>query len=360
MNDSRPKFRIVDLFCGMGGLTIGASQACKELGIELEIALANDLNPDCALFYKRNFKNELNIYFDGDIKTLNTEFSEGNLLLGEIDVLFAGPPCQGHSNLNNQTRRNDPRNSLYFETIEFIVNSLPKYFLIENVPSVVHSHENVVDLSLDRLSKAGYSVTDYVVEFKSLGVAQLRKRHIMIGEYKSSSLKRSFLSDVSSRYSQKSLKDVIGDLMDVESTDLFDTPSMMKPENRQRADYLISNNLYDLPNEFRPLCHQKEHSYKSMYGRLNWDKPSQTITGGFGSMGQGRFIHPEQARVITPHEAARIQGIPDGLDFSSVQKRTSLHQMIANAVPPVLSKEFLIEVNKDVNYGHGNKRKKQF
>jgi DNA (cytosine-5)-methyltransferase 1 len=75
---------------------------------------------------------------------------------------------------------------------------------------------------------------------------------------------------------------------------------------------------------------------KSVYGRLSWDRPAQTITSGFGSMGQGRYVHPLRRRVITPHEAARLQGLPDFFSFDSVVGRTLLHEMIGNAVPPQL------------------------
>ena len=75
-----------------------------------------------------------------------------------------------------------------------------------------------------------------------------------------------------------------------------------------------------------------------MYGRLNWQLPAQTITSGFGSIGQGRYMHPSLARALTPHEAARIQGFPDYFDFSAVVKRAGLATMIGNAVPPALSR----------------------
>ena len=71
-----------------------------------------------------------------------------------------------------------------------------------------------------------------------------------------------------------------------------------------------------------------------MYGRMFWDKPAQTLTSGFGSMGQGRYVHPKKRRLITPHEAARLQGIPDFFDFGSVSTLSALREMIANAVPP--------------------------
>jgi DNA (cytosine-5)-methyltransferase 1 len=74
-----------------------------------------------------------------------------------------------------------------------------------------------------------------------------------------------------------------------------------------------------------------------MYGRLKWDEPAQTVTTGFGSMGQGRYVHPSCCRTITPHEAARLQTLPDFFDFSAVETRQAWARMIGNAVPPLLS-----------------------
>jgi DNA (cytosine-5)-methyltransferase 1 len=108
----------------------------------------------------------------------------------------------------------------------------------------------------------------------------------------------------------------------------------MTEDNLRRVKFLFDRNMYDLPNRQRPDCHRNGHSYKSMYGRLHWNKPAQTITTGFGSMGQGRFVHPRKPRMITPHEAGRVQGLPDFLDFSVATKRATLQALIGNAVPP--------------------------
>jgi DNA (cytosine-5)-methyltransferase 1 len=108
-------------------------------------------------------------------------------------------------------------------------------------------------------------------------------------------------------------------------------------------EWLLKNREYDLPNERRPTCHQSNHSYRSMYGRLRWERPAQTITSGFGSMGQGRYVHPSRARTLTPHEAARLQFLPDFMDFSVVKRRGALAQMIGNAAPPLLT-TVLVEV----------------
>ena len=87
----------------------------------------------------------------------------------------------------------------------------------------------------------------------------------------------------------------------------------------------------------RPDCHRfKDHDYRAVYGRLRADLPAPTITTGFGSPGQGRFTHPRFARTITPHEAARLQFIPDFFRFRT-EKRKRLQELIGNSVPPKMA-----------------------
>ncbi len=129
----------------------------------------------------------------------------------------------------------------------------------------------------------------------------------------------------------------IDDLQHIDGRTLFDTAAVPTPDNERRINWLFDNEAHNLPNAERPVCHRNDdHSYGSMYGRLFWDQPAQTITSGFGSMGQGRFVHPRSRRTITPHEAARLQFLPDSMDFSSVDTRVGLATMIGNAAPPVL------------------------
>lgn len=326
--------RIVDLFSGLGGLTVGALEAARELGLNFEIYLASDFEESCASFYAKNFGKYTTHFHSGDIVDLNVY----NLENPKIDYLFAGPPCQGHSDLNNKSRRNDPRNDLYLETLKVIEYFQPTVFVIENVPSVIHSEQGVVEELKNSVSNK-YYIQELVVDFEELGIAQTRKRHIVIGTtYK---IEFDLYYQLRSGIDKNNLRDVIGDIGQNSGSTLFETASRMTAVNRQRANYLYDNNEYDLPNNLRPKCHQGTHSYKSMYGRLSWEKPAQTITGGFGSMGQGRFLHPQHRRVLTPHEAARVQGLPDWLDYTTVKKRGELHQMIGNAVPPILSKRII-------------------
>lgn len=113
-------------------------------------------------------------------------------------------------------------------------------------------------------------------------------------------------------------------------------PSVTK--HMERIEHLFENDLYDLPDHLRPDCHKnKKHTYPTSYGRLKWNEPSSTITRGFSTMGQGRFVHPLRKRTLTPHEAARIQGFPDFFYFETPKKQGELHLMIANAEPPKIS-----------------------
>jgi DNA (cytosine-5)-methyltransferase 1 len=137
----------------------------------------------------------------------------------------------------------------------------------------------------------------------------------------------------------------IGDLRTCSRSDMFDTPSKPTATNFMRIEYLFSKGVFDLPDRLRPDCHRlKTHTYRSVYGRLRLDQPAQTITSGFGSMGQGRYVHPTQRRMITPHEAARLQMIPDYFDLREVPNRTALAEIIGNAVPPKLAFVFALEL----------------
>ncbi|MEH6353104.1 DNA cytosine methyltransferase [Pseudomonas sp. 3JA] len=347
--------KIADLFCGMGGLTIGAAAAAQELKLKLEINFACDIDSEAVSFYKKNFESNLESFYDGDISDIvsdsfaaeqSTNEEQISKRHSDLDFLFAGPPCQGHSNLNNHSRRSDPRNYLYLKTIRFIQLSKPKFFLIENVPSVIHSSESIIDKSLALLESFGYQAKEIVIDFMRIGIPQSRKRHVIFG-----CLTGNIDKILSNIYTdeKKVLSDVLEDLLDTSESDLFNTASKMTNVNLARAEYLFSQNCYDLPNHLRPKCHQQAHSYKSMYGRMKWDEVAQTMTSGFGSMGQGRYLHPLRKRVITPHEAARIQGLPDWLDYSEVKSRSSLQKMIGNAVPPALSKRFVLSAIGEQN-----------
>lgn len=341
---------LIDLFCGCGGFSLGAMEAASANNINLRIDLAIDLDKDCIEVYKNNINNAK--VFNKDICEIlpgnigaGLSFEEKQLQrkIGKIDIILAGPPCQGHSNLNNKTRRNDPRNQLYLKVIRAIEVLKPKIAIIENVTAIKFDKSGLINKSEEFLTNLGYKVELIEINARNFNVAQNRKRLLLVAY--NLVFHRTLEKYIKTINNDKlSLKDVIGDLVEEpeDKDSIFYIASKDSPQNKKRINYLFDNDLYDLPNNLRPNCHsEKIHSYVSMYGRLKMDLPAQTITSGFGSMGQGRYVHPLKKRVLTPHEAARIQGFPDYFAFDTLNNRGSLHRMIGNAVPPPVSATIL-------------------
>lgn len=344
---------MVDLFSGCGGMTLGAFEALRYNELSPKIEFAIESNETVASYYEKNFSSFLKKMSAVAIENLIATFPGDKITqqdkriaeqTGRFDLLLAGPPCQGHSRLNNYTRSNDPRNLLYLKVVRFAEITLPEIIIIENVTNIIRDNHKVVDKSSEKLSDLGYNVLNLSLNIADYGVAQNRKRHIQVAT------KRKIELDLTEYKSKSELSYVIDDILDEardRKDDIFYYPSTTK--HRERIDYLFDNDLYDLPNDLRPDCHKtKKHTYPSCYGRLKWDKPSTTITRGFGTMGQGRFIHPKRRRTISPHEAARIQGFPDFFDFLGVGVRKDLHLMIANAVPPRIIAIILNEIIKQI------------
>lgn len=351
--------RVVDLFSGCGGMSLGVREACDALGLPFEVAGAFDIERAALDVYERNFATgrllptDLGLVLNKDLEAPPSD-QEFALLdsVGATDFLVAGPPCQGHSNLNNTTRRNDPRNELYFRVARFAELASPRFVLVENVMTVTKDKSRVVTRTKDALREMGYAASEAVVDLWTIGVPQMRRRHLLFAYLPN---KGPFRENVESadavalRYSvdPRTLKWAIEDLVDLgdsERADSMNVPCRPLPITQKRIDYLFDHGLFDLPDTQRPDCHRlKEHSYQSVYGRLRWDRPAPTITGGFDTMGRGRFVHPELRRTLTPREAARIQGFPDYFDFSPVSARRTLAEMIGNAVPPKLSYIFALE-----------------
>lgn len=343
----RPRVRVVDLFAGCGGLTLGVAEAARTLRLGVDVRLAVDVDADARLVYKANLPGaevrdgRVEELFDGAVGgTLTAAERAIKKQLGKVDVLVGGPPCQGHSDLNNHTRRDDPRNALYARMARAAEVLGPAIVLIENVPTVTHDVGRVVDATVCALRATGYSVAETITDISRLGAPQRRRRHVVLASRKPTVDVDGILSGLEQRcprHPVRSVRWAIEDLKMTKSDELMDSASMPSADNVERIAWLFENRLYDLPNPLRPKCHQSDHSYSSMYGRLQWDKPAQTVTTGFGSMGQGRYVHPSSRRTITPHEAARLQMLPDFWEFTAVKKRGSLANLIGNAVPPVLA-----------------------
>ncbi|MDE2688510.1 MAG: DNA cytosine methyltransferase [Chloroflexota bacterium] len=344
-----PKLTIADLFAGCGGLSLGIQRAARDLGYSLDVRLAVDYDEVAIEVYRASFKNArieckpIEEMFDGksDSSPTDTE-SALQSEVGQLDILLGGPPCQGHSNLNNHSRRDDDRNGLYLYMARAAELLRPSAIIVENVPTVTSDVRESVKKTVERLEEVGYKSEQTVVDLWKLGVPQKRRRHVTIAALDHSIDLQAILDELKEPICEELPRGVgwaIGDLKDAIRPQLFDSPSQPQAHTRIRIDWLFENDEFDLPNEHRPECHQTEHSYTAMYGRMSWDAPAQTVTTGFNSMGQGRYVHPCRRRVITPHEAARLQMLPDYVDFGSVRTRKSLSTLIGNAVPPPLTFE---------------------
>jgi DNA (cytosine-5)-methyltransferase 1 len=328
-------------------MTVGLAEAAHRFGRRMRVRLAVDSDERVLDIYRANFPRanarvgDIARMFDGTLGESPTR-DERELArsVETVHILMGGPPCQGHSDLNNHTRRNDPKNRLYLAMARAAEVLKPYVVIIENVPAVAHDKSDVVNLTIDTLEAAGYEVDARPVDFGSVGVPQRRKRFLLVASRVRFIDPASALSTLSQRlkgHRYRTVRWAIGDLAGTDVDTLFDNASSPNAANLRRMAFLFKHNLYDLPNTERPKCHSDgAHSYKSVYGRLKWHEPAQTITTGFGCMGQGRYVHPTAMRTITPHEAARLQTFPDWFVFGRTTKRGVLAKAIGNAVPPLL------------------------
>ena len=320
--------RFVDLFAGCGGLSYGVQEAAKAVGLDSEAVLAVDNDTYALEIFRNNLKaNRVEVL----------DLSENEASVGhDVDLLIGGPPCQGHSNLNNHTRRLDERDDLYLQMPKFAADHDIPLVAIENVPAIVSSYKSIVERAKSMFDENGYDVSELVMDASQLGVPQTRKRHFMFAS-------RIATPEVSAIYhelmtSPRVLGWAIDDLR--EKTEAFvDRAAQLSAENQHRINEMFNNDWYELPNHLRPPSHQNGHSYGSVYGRMHWDKPASTLTTRFATPGCGRFIHPLERRTLTIHEGARIQGFPDDFQFVVAGQRPirqRLTRAIGNAVPPAM------------------------
>ena len=348
--DAGNAIRVVDLFSGVGGLTLGAVEAATSLGKPIDVRFAGDSEPAAIRCYRQNFPGanaicgDLRSIFSEDLnKRLSKAERDLRSRVGDLDLLLGGPPCQGHSDLNNYSRRDDPKNHLYAIMGRAAAVLNPRVVVIENVPGARHDRSGSVRTTVDQLDALGYTVATRVVNAVDLGVAQSRKRLLVVahkeGTFDLEAVIRTY------QLNTRSVRWAISDIEHAEQAGIMSQAASSNADTKRRIDFLFDNNLLDLPNEQRPPCHRnKSHSYMSVYGRLSWDKPAQTVTRGFYSMCMGRYVHPSQRRTLTAREAARLQFFPDFFDFSGANTRTAIATLIGNAVPPKLIYPFVREL----------------
>ena len=352
----RTSINVVDLFCGCGGFSLGLKQAAEAVGLRPVFLFAADSSRAALDVYCRNMRplsrarqnvehlidyrlrvHENHSLPDMASVELNSELSA---IAGHVDVFLAGPPCEGNSNLNNRTRRVDDRNELYLDAVVAGIAVGARVIVLENVPAVKRSRQEVVDRALALLQAADYCVDDngLTLTASDFGTPQERSRHFLVACRSKRIVRTSDLACL--RIPPPTVAEALESLANTERRTVFDEPSQLSDENLKRVQFLVEREEYDLPDTERPDCHRlKRHNYVSVYGRLRPDRVAPTITTGFLSPGRGRFTHPFEARSLTPREGARLQGF--GADFDWMEHSNDLYRsnyasMIGSAVPPQL------------------------
>lgn len=355
---SHKQMNVIDLFCGAGGLSYGVKEGLKSIGIEANYTFAVDID-NLALSIHQYNMHTYNVMNKSVSSLVDYSFEYDSLCeykykpqpVGEFvnavnstDILIAGPPCQGFSNLNNYTRRNDDRNLLYLAVPAIAIALNIPIVIIENVREIKSDPRKIIENARSSFEKYGYQVVEYTANGPKLGLAQTRNRHFQIAIKTESKNLDQIMKQVYDSLCVNEVRTVdwaIKDLMGRENETLFDTPSELSDENRKRIEDMFARNLQEISKELRPKSHREKEqlSYQSVYGKLWANKPAGTITTGFYTPGRGRYIHPHCQRTITAHEAARLQGFPDSFQFTlsngALPNRVTLAKTIGDAVPPI-------------------------
>jgi DNA (cytosine-5)-methyltransferase 1 len=343
------RFTAIDLFAGCGGLTSGLRLA----GFEVIAAIEHD--PDAASTYKANHP-RVKVY-ETDIRLVSPKgvLRALKLLRRETVDLIAGcPPCQGFTRLTENRARPDPRNSLVRQFLRFVLAIRPKVCMLENVPGLIMSSKgrryfNEVRRGLER---AGYNVSYDVVELADYGVPQFRRRLLLIGA-RDEAIPIPAPTHHDPTRSRKpgqrpwrTVRDAIGEFPIPPLRSAMRSSGAKRsyewhyardvtPLVRRRLEHALRNDgrRTSLPSSLRLSCHERcPDGYYDVYGVMDWDSPSPTITSGCTNASKGRFGHPSNPRPLTAAEAAALQTFPLSYKFKG-SGLESVATQIGNALP---------------------------
>ena len=346
---------VIDLFAGVGGLSLGFEQA------GFHIVLANEYDDEIAAAYRKNHRKTKMVV--GDITALNLEDTFG-AFAGKIDVIIGGPPCQGFSQKGQRKTIHDERNFLfkyYGKVVELV---RPKYFVMENVPNLLTAEKGYFQKEIvDLFNEMGYSLNAGILNAADYGVPQNRRRAVIIGKRDGEALALPTKTE-----ERVTIWDAIGDLAYLESGE---GQEEQQYANLPASDYakslrgdmcVLHNHVATKHSKLAlerlalipPNCGKEvlpnEHLTKSIYSgtwsRMIKDDISVTITTRFDTPSSGRFTHPYLNRAITVREAARIQSFPDSFIFTGT--KSSQMKQVGNAVPPRLANAIATVIKKDM------------
>jgi DNA (cytosine-5)-methyltransferase 1 len=362
---------VVDLFCGCGGLSLGAKQA----GFSTIAAI--DIDSTLQSAYRRNFPGAKAIL--GNVAELDA--FAWNQLIGKSrpDALVGGPPCQGFSRIGRR-KKSDPRNSLIHHFVRQISILEPKFFLIENVEGLLdEDNRQTLEAALESVPSTYTVLEPFIVDAADFGAATARRRVVIIG-YSSNDVDEITEASVLPRRRRRvTVRDAISDLP--RPVSVVQDADYGWARYRKRVSDDISAYARDLRSKPGPglgwteaiarirkgyvsgsmaTRHSKEvaQRYRATRAgatdattksfRLEWDGQCPTLRAGTGP-DKGAFqavrpLHPSAARVITVREAARLQGFPDWFVFHPTKWHS--FRMIGNSVSPKVSHGLLEAVSR--------------
>ena len=328
--------KILDLFCGCGGLSYG---------FELEgykIVAGIDSWGDALNTFKLNHKNSFAIEYD----LANPNYESLSESIGpSIDLIIGGPPCQGFS-ISGHRNPEDPRNKLYVSFVEAVAFFKPKAFLMENVPNLASmKNGEILKTVIKEFTDLGYVVTYKIMLASDYGVPQNRKRLVMVGIKGDQSF---VFPDALTPYQKVTCEDAIEDLPESSVKDGNDYTSealtQYQKTMRELSKGLFNHQISEHSSQTKSIIALVPDggNYKQLpehlrntrkvniaWTRFNSKKPSLTI-----DTGHRHHFHYKFNRVPTVRESARLQSFPDRFIFSG--SKTSQYKQVGNAVPPML------------------------
>lgn len=354
-------FRILDLFCGAGGMSYG-----MHLNPHFKTVVALDINDKLSITLKQNMPDVHVIV--GDIKTqeVKDEVIEQSVKQ-RVNMIIGGPPCQGYSMKGKKLGLNDPRNFLFIEYLKLVEKLQPDVFVIENVKTLLSTSKGWFrDEIISAITKLGYNVDVGVMKASDYGVPQTRERTIFI-----CCKNKKIELPLPTCNKPVTVRDAISDLAYLESGEgAFEQDykypaksryqETMRKNSTKLYNHKASNHaqiaiqkLQMIPpekgKEFLPEELLGKQKFHSTWGRLKWDEPSPTIDTRFDAASNGTNNHPVLNRAITAREAARIQSFDDSYIFYG--SKVAVRTQIGNAVPPLMAKAIADQIYKELKKG---------
>lgn len=349
----------VDVYCGCGGLALGARQA----GFDAKLAIDND--PILTASFQKNFPETK--LLNADVSTIAIRDIVGRVD-SEIDGLLGGPPCQAFSEIG-RAHPSDPRRKLVHHFFRLVAGLKPKFFVMENVRGLGFSqHGHVLDEGLELVLPRYKILGPMLLNAADFGAATKRPRLFVLGidTERMEPLTEEEIDSV--KVDPATVRDAIGDLrkatFEGDAEDGFDIwrhdatatiSTYAASLRRNRKLFTGHRRTIHRPETVERFAAVKPGASDLVgkHARLAWSGQCPTIRAGTG-FDRGKYqsvrpIHPSEARVITVREAARLQGFPDGFVFHPTVWHS--FRMIGNSVSPIIAKALLSLVASRLTVG---------